>query len=252
MPELANVEEAQILQFIDDGGNALLVLSSGASDAMRELAQSCGVEVDDAGTSVIDHIRHVADSADHTVVYTSEFAKVAPLVGPLNTASAPVLFRGVGLHVSDDNILALRVLTGSDTAYSANPGEAIKDYPQVRACGARRGRDRPALTAPAVSSLQSAGRDVLLVAAVQARNNARVLVAGSVDMFSNEAFASAVRPADGSAGWERSSNRAFAQEVRSAAHGRPRGRCAQLTRLPPPSRAGDGVELRGARRAARA
>ena len=42
--------------FIDDGGNVLAAGSSETADALREVATECGLEADEEGTSVIDHL----------------------------------------------------------------------------------------------------------------------------------------------------------------------------------------------------
>ncbi len=74
---------------------------------------------------------------------------------------APVLFHGVGQSLVDpENILALRVLQGNPSSYSAQPNKGP----------------------------ESSGQDTVLVTGVQGRNNARVVVAGSLDMFTNAYF----------------------------------------------------------------
>lgn len=204
-----------MLEFVDDGGHALIALNEDASSTMRELAADCGVDVDEEGSVVVDHLHHDASSPEHTLVYTRGFLDVRArrnldaasvpasprppcppppqnklVLGDLaKSDAAPVLFRGVGMAVSDESELALRVLAAEATAYSADPRAAIKDY------------------------AQSAGTDTLLVAAVQANNNARVVVAGSLDLFSNDLFASGVAGADEEHKWASSSNRAFAAEL---------------------------------------
>ena len=49
-----NVES--ITQFIDDGGNILAAGSSNTAEALRDVAAECGLEADEDGTSVIDHL----------------------------------------------------------------------------------------------------------------------------------------------------------------------------------------------------
>ncbi|THU64351.1 hypothetical protein C4D60_Mb01t25580 [Musa balbisiana] len=73
----------------------------------------------------------------------------------------PVLFRGIGHSLNAANSLVLKVLSASAAAYSANPSAELSQP--------------PSLTGSAIS----------LVSIVQARNNARVLITGSLDMFSN-------------------------------------------------------------------
>lgn len=65
-------------------------------------------------------------------------------------------------------------LSGEATAYSHDPKKAMADPPALPAGGA-----------------------AALVSLVQARNNARVMVAGSLDMFSDEMFDAGVSLPDG-------------------------------------------------------
>ncbi|TVU40057.1 hypothetical protein EJB05_13505, partial [Eragrostis curvula] len=69
---------------------------------------------------------------------------------------APVLFRGIGHVANPSNSLVLTVLSASTSAYSANPKTKLASP--------------SSLTGSAISL---------------ARNNARVLISGSLDMFSN-------------------------------------------------------------------
>ena len=100
--------------------------------------------------------------------------------------SAPVVYRGVGQAVKDsESIFHTTVLTASGTAYSGVPGKKVRSYPQ------------------------SAGAEAVLATAMQARNNARAVVVGSTQFFSDEAFAA--RAADASqSGDVASGNRALA------------------------------------------
>lgn len=82
----------------------------------------------------------------------------------MKASNKPVLFKGIGHSVNPDNILAVKVLKGNPTSYSADPDLPISD------------------------NTLSSGDKTLLVSAVQARNNARLLFAGSLDMFSNKFF----------------------------------------------------------------
>lgn len=70
-----------------------------------------------------------------------------------------------------DNPLVLDVLHASSSAYSYNPTEEITEYPLA------------------------VGKNTLLLAALQARNNARVVFSGSVDLFSDAFFQSSVQKA---------------------------------------------------------
>ena len=65
-----NVEA--ITEFIDDGGNILAAGSSNTADALREVATECGLEADEEGTLVIDHLNF-----DTKVYYYDNIAYLA-------------------------------------------------------------------------------------------------------------------------------------------------------------------------------
>lgn len=163
-----------ITDFIDGGGNVLVAGSSHSGDALRELASECGFEVDEEGATVIDHLNYDAnDAGQHTtIVAEPENLINAPvIVGSKNVA--PLLYQGTGLIADPENPLVLRLLTASSSAYSYNPDQPVKEYPHA------------------------VGKNTLLIAALQARNNARVLFSGSLYFFSDEAFTSPVQKAEG-------------------------------------------------------
>ncbi|KAK3913355.1 Dolichyl-diphosphooligosaccharide--protein glycosyltransferase 48 kDa subunit, partial [Frankliniella fusca] len=165
-----NVES--ITEFIDGGGNLLVAASSSTSDLIRELASECGFEVDDDGAVVIDHLNYdVKDSGKHTLIVANPTNLIdAPvIVGP--KGATPLLFQGTGLVVDRENPLVLTLLSADSTAYSYNPDNSIVEYPHA------------------------VGKNTALIAALQARNNARVVFSGSLYFFSDEAFSSPVQKA---------------------------------------------------------
>jgi len=66
-------------------------------------------------------------------------------------------------HAAQESPLVIKVLTGSPTAFSADPTKPVQE-------------------------IQSGGTDTLLVSAIQTRGNARVVVSGSLDLFSDRFF----------------------------------------------------------------
>lgn len=180
----------KITEFIDNGGNVLVAGSSTSGDALRELATECGFEVDEEGAAVIDHLNYdVSDQGDHTTIVapTSNLIKSPIIVG--NTNAAPLLYRGTGLLADRENKLVLQLLTADSTAYSYVPENPIKEYPHA------------------------VGRGVLLIAALQARNNARVVFSGSLYFFSDDAFASGVQNAQGGQAYKKSGNQDVAISI---------------------------------------
>lgn len=71
------------------------------------------------------------------------------------------------------NPLVLDVMHASATAYSYSPDDEVTDYPHA------------------------VGTSTLLVSALQARNNARVVISGSLSMFSDEYLMASVETTKG-------------------------------------------------------
>ncbi|TKR92501.1 hypothetical protein L596_007142 [Steinernema carpocapsae] len=155
----------EIVKFIDQGGNVLVTGGNNLGEAIRELALENGFEFDDANTAVIDHLNYdnALDDGTHTTIVTpaSQLTSAQMIVGDKKKIS-PVLFKGVALVSDDSNRLKLELLTAATTAYSANPQSSIIEYPAA------------------------IGRSAILIGALQARNNARVVFTGSVEMFSDK------------------------------------------------------------------
>ncbi|KAM9341891.1 dolichyl-diphosphooligosaccharide--protein glycosyltransferase 48 kDa subunit isoform 1-T1 [Pholidichthys leucotaenia] len=167
-----NINVETITSFIDGGGNVLVAASSDIGDPLRELGSECGIEFDEEKTAVIDHHNYdVSDPGEHTLIVADpeNLLKAPTIVG--KPTNKPVLFKGVGMVADPDNPLVLDILTGSSTSYSYFPDRPITQYPHA------------------------VGKNTLLLAGLQARNNARVVFSGSLDFFSDAFFNSAVQKA---------------------------------------------------------
>jgi len=178
-----------VIKFVDSGRNLLVAVNSNISEPVREVANECGVDFDEEQTQVIDHVNFdgVLDEqfgGRHTVIALSNLHIIPVITG---TPAAPILFSGVGHASEEGSRLLFRILTGTQTTYSANPSVAVTDYPQ------------------------SVGKDTLLVTAIQTRNNARVVFSGSLDLFSNRFFSSSVS-VNGKK-FEKSGNEQFVSDV---------------------------------------
>jgi len=162
-------------------------VNSNISEPVREVANECGVDFDEEQTAVIDHMHFDAsdEQGHHTLIALSKVNVIPVITG---TPSAPILFSGVGHAATEGSRLLFRILTGTQTTYSANPSLPVTDYPQ------------------------SVGKDTLLVTAIQARNNARIIFSGSLDLFSNKLFNSPVSVVGGSK-FDKSGNEQFATDL---------------------------------------
>ena len=179
-----------ITDFIDGGGNVLVAGSSQSGDALHELASECGFEIDVEGSAVIDHLNYdVSDNGYHTKIVADSVNLIdaSAIVGSKNVP--PLLYQGTGLIADIENPLILRLLTASSSAYSYNPQTPIKEYPHA------------------------VGKNTLLIAALQARNNARVVFSGSLYFFSDEAFSSSIQKVQGGQKYEKSGNEAVATMI---------------------------------------
>jgi len=159
-----NVEA--VTEFIDQGGNLLVTGNSNTGEVLREIAGECGFEVDEEGTYVIDHLHFDAarDAGHHTMIVADPAANLIRSDKITGGVKAPLLYQGVGMLADPANPLVLSILTGHSTSYSHNPEDAVNEYPHA------------------------VGKNVLLIAGLQARNNARVVFAGSLAFFSDEFF----------------------------------------------------------------
>ncbi|KAJ3170531.1 hypothetical protein HDU88_008431 [Geranomyces variabilis] len=149
-----------LLEFVNKGGNVLIAASSQISEAIRDFAYEFSADFDEAGSAVYDHFSKADGSDDGTLIAASNFGRTSSAIP---TGLAPVLFRGVGHRLTGKNPLMQPLLMGSPTTYAFE----IADTDAVEG--------QPLL-----------GDGLVLVSAIQARNNARVTFAGSVDMFGDE------------------------------------------------------------------
>ncbi|CAL5324762.1 unnamed protein product [Camellia sinensis] len=186
-----SLDLADVLDFVDSGHDLILSADVNASDLNRNIAAECGVDFDeDPSAMVIDHTNYaVSDTeGDHTLIASDDFVQSDVMLGSAKM-EAPVLFKGIGHSLNSANNLAMKVLGASPSAYSANPKSKLSNP--------------PSLTGSAIS----------LVSVVQARNNARIMIAGSLDMFSNRLFKSGVQKAGSSNKYEKSGNEQFVTEL---------------------------------------
>jgi oligosaccharyltransferase complex subunit beta len=167
--ELGGIELSKLLEFIDSGHNILSALSSnGKGDIIRELASECNIEIEPIGTSIIDHFyfNNSDEFGYHTLIAASEFLKN---VTNIPIPKEPILFQGVGMDIEEDSILLLPLLTGYSSTYSSR------------------------ITTPSIKEVQIAGNKIVLVTALQARNNARVIFSGSLELFSDKFLTSSIQ-----------------------------------------------------------
>ncbi|XP_041015786.1 dolichyl-diphosphooligosaccharide--protein glycosyltransferase 48 kDa subunit [Juglans microcarpa x Juglans regia] len=186
-----SIDLTAILDFVDSGHDLIIAADTNASDLIREISTECGVDFDeDLAALVTDHTKYAVSETDgdHTLLAGDDFIKSNVILGS-KKIEAPVLFQGIGHSLSPTNNLVLKVLSASPSSYSANPKSKLSNP--------------PSLTGSAIS----------LVSILQARNNARILISGSLSMFSNRFFRSGVQKAGSPTKYEKSGNEQFLTEL---------------------------------------
>lgn len=185
-----NLDVEAVLEFVDAGHDLILAVDETASDLLRDIATECGVGLDETpGARVVDHQRHAVSEmdSDHTLVLGAALANASVILGEADGQDT-VLFRGIGMAVSPETDKVVAVLSASPAAYTAEPGTRLEKPPALF------------------------GASIALVAAMQARNNARVVISGSLELFGDEFFRAQVRRPGGGAEVA-SANAKFAEEV---------------------------------------
>lgn len=179
------VDVKAILKFIDDGHDVLIAADSKVSGPVRDLAAELGVDFAEDGSSVIDHLHFDSSdfNGDHTLILSDNYVEEPSI---LTKPKTPVLFRGIGATLVESNRLVFPLLSGYSSSYTARPNQLLTSRPDA------------------------VGKRTVLVAALQARNNARVIISGSLELFSNRFFDSLI---DSNGKRSASGNSAFVSEI---------------------------------------
>jgi len=136
---------------------------------------------------VIDHLNFDVSDYDgyHNLVVAHRKLEARVMLNDLET---PVLYRGIGMTLKESNSLVFPILRGDASSFSGELGEIVEKPPHA------------------------SGEKMVLVAGLQARNNARVVISGSLDLFSDNFFESPIQKytSEGnSPRYEKSGNQVF-------------------------------------------
>ncbi|XWS45370.1 hypothetical protein CRYUN_Cryun15aG0131000 [Craigia yunnanensis] len=186
-----SLDSAAVIDFVDSGHDLIVTADASATDLIKNIAIECGVDFDeDSSAMVIDHKSYAISGTegDHTLIASDDFIQSDAILGKTKI-EAPVLFKGIAHSVNAANGQVLKVLSASPSAYSANPESKLLSP--------------PLLTGSAIS----------LVSVVQARNNARIMITGSLDLFSNRLLRTTVQKAGSPDKYEKSGNEQFVTEI---------------------------------------
>lgn len=177
-----------VVNFVNEGHSLLMAVNGAITEPIRMIANEFNVEFMESQSDVLDHTHfnslEVTDSGKHSNIISNQYAKSVPSI--LTPTSKGVLFEGIGLFKNDKTASSIPLLYGNPTTYSVDPVD----------------KDAPTLF----------GQNVVLVTAVQTPNNARAIFAGSLRMFSNEAFSASVQEPS-STSTDTTANRQFCGDV---------------------------------------
>jgi oligosaccharyltransferase complex subunit beta len=164
----SNLSPQILVQFVNDGGNIILGASPSTSESLRDFARELDIDLSPRDSYFTDHFSHHKDSTrNHTlVILDSENFPPLPHVNSIfsaETRSSKIIYRGTA-HGLGTGPLLLPLVRGKGTSYVFDGKEDldIVEDPYV------------------------AGTQAFLVSGFQAKNNARVVVTSSLDMFSDE------------------------------------------------------------------
>ncbi|EGR30314.1 hypothetical protein IMG5_135110 [Ichthyophthirius multifiliis] len=162
----------KIIDFFDSGRNVFIASDIDASKTIRQIFNEFGVDLDSIGSSVLDHFNY-ADQIDNNQIFSNNIIN-QPVICP--QLKYPILYKGSGISMAPYEMNQVYgILRAEDTTYSYN-------YEK--------------------SETENTGNHIILVAGVQGRNNARAILTGSIELFSNEFYKQ-----------EKFSNREFMQNI---------------------------------------
>ncbi|CAK9225976.1 unnamed protein product [Sphagnum troendelagicum] len=185
------LDVAAVLDFVDSGHDLILAAGTKTSNFVRDIATECGADFEEeVDAVVIDHTQFAITPGenDHSVIAADSFVDAPTILGSEHIP-APVLFRGIAHSVNIANDLMVTVLSASPAAFSGKPNTDLTEAPTLT------------------------GTSVTLVSAIQARNNARILISGSLDLFSNKFFRLSFQRSSNGLRYAKSGNEQFAVEL---------------------------------------
>lgn len=126
--------------------------------------ESFGCQLDEPQSLVLDHIHYSKDwdsqlGGKHAAVVATGITNASVVYTA--SESKPIIYHGIGMGIFPKRELLFPVLWGSPGAYSYFPNNRVDELPIV------------------------SGEETVMVAALQTRNGARVLLSGSIDICSN-------------------------------------------------------------------
>jgi len=165
-----DVKSSTFSQYVEQGGNLVVVGDPEIGDAIRALGAEFGIEYDEAGTKVINHFEpeyeFSMDSGGKNTRFLLRASDVflgqsEKIVGDKHYGGL-LMDDAIAMKIDDKNNMAFPIMRCNKYCYSWFPNEKISEYPLA------------------------VGNDITLVAGIQFRNNARAMFIGSLSFMSNK------------------------------------------------------------------
>src|SRR6266540_6083940 len=125
------ITPTSLVNFVNDGGNILLAVSSELSENIRDFAREFDIEFDERDTFVMDHFNYdISDGGKHTLLVSKNVVNNEAILSKEVIEGAPILFRGIG-HKAGTVPLLVKILWANDTAYSyeIKDGQVVDQEP---------------------------------------------------------------------------------------------------------------------------
>jgi dolichyl-diphosphooligosaccharide---protein glycosyltransferase subunit DDOST/WBP1 len=157
-----------LVEFLNKGGNILFAASSSTSESLRNFARELDIDLPPRDSLLADHFTfHPSSPRNHTLLTLSStnfpsLPAVENIFSP-ETLASTIVYRGAA-HALGNGPFLLPLVKATGTSYVFDGKE-----------------DLDSVEEPYV-----AGGQAFLVSGFQARNNARVVITSSLDMFSDE------------------------------------------------------------------
>ncbi|GJQ12521.1 hypothetical protein GpartN1_g4312.t1 [Galdieria partita] len=158
------LERTDVLDFVEAGGNVIFFANTGYEEPTSKLFESFGCELDEPQSLVLDHLHYSSDcdsyfGGKHSAVLATGITHSSVVY--VDSENKPIIYQGIGMGIFRNRELIFPILWGSSSAYSYFPNTRVTELPIV------------------------SGEETVMMAALQSRNGARVLLSGSTDICSN-------------------------------------------------------------------
>lgn len=168
----------------------MLTSPSSTPDSVRDLAAELNIDLPPRDHVAVDHFNHdtLSENPNHNLILVPRPTQSSKTQNYFGSSSNPIAFRGAG-HSIGNRPLLFPVLSGSRTAYTYDTKKE-KEF---------------------LDDAWAAGTQMQYITAFQARNNARIAISGSVEMFSDEFYTMTVKGVNGEE--TQTGNKDFAKDL---------------------------------------